>query len=123
MKRRLRVVATLLIPSAAVAYILTKPAEPEAVLRTVAEALGHKEPRAAPRSLDFDREHLQVVTDKLFEQVNKLRRLNERFVALNNVNLQSHDYYYYQRYYGSNYYKSDDEEEMETAPAASTSLR
>jgi capsular exopolysaccharide synthesis family protein len=44
-------------------------------------------------------------------------------VVLNNVNLQSHDYYYYQRYYGSNYYKADDEEEMETAPAASTSIR
>lgn len=43
-------------------------------------------------------------------------------VVLNNVNLQSHDYYYYQRYYGSNYYKSN-EEEIETAPAASSSLR
>ena len=37
---------------------------------------------------DFDREHLQVLTDKLSEQVERLRRINARFAALNDVNLQ-----------------------------------
>ena len=71
-----------------VAYVLTKPAEPEDVLRTVAEALGQKALPASPPPLDFDREHLQILTDKLSEQVNRLRRQNERFAALNDVNLR-----------------------------------
>ncbi len=71
-----------------VAYILTKPAEPEDVLRTVAEALGQKELPASPPPLEFDREHLQILTDKVSEQVERLRRLNERFAALNDVNLK-----------------------------------
>jgi PAS domain S-box-containing protein len=71
-----------------VAYILTKPAEPETVLRTVAEALGRRKPPASAPPLQFDRDHLQMLTDKLSEQVNELRRLNERFAALNKFNLQ-----------------------------------
>jgi diguanylate cyclase (GGDEF)-like protein/PAS domain S-box-containing protein len=70
-----------------VAHILTKPAEPETVLRTVAKALGQKGLSTVPPPPEFDREHLQIVTDKLSDQVNQARRLNERFVALNNVNL------------------------------------
>src|SRR6266702_8733121 len=54
-----------------VAYILTKPAEPEDVLRTVAEALGQKELPASPPPLEFDREHLHILTDKLSEQDRK----------------------------------------------------
>ena len=70
-----------------VAYVLTKPAEPETVLRIVSEALSQKEIPASPQS-DFQREHLQILTDKLSEQVGRLRRMNERFTALNDVNLQ-----------------------------------
>src|SRR5438309_1673 len=54
-----------------VAYILTKPAEPETVLRIVSEALSQKEIPASPQS-DFQREHLQILTDKLSEQVGRL---------------------------------------------------
>jgi diguanylate cyclase (GGDEF)-like protein/PAS domain S-box-containing protein len=70
-----------------VAHILTKPAEPETVLRTVSAALGQQGISPAPPPADFDREHLRILTDKLSEQVNAARRMNERFVALNNVNL------------------------------------
>src|SRR6266851_3500299 len=44
-----------------VAYILTKPAEPEDVLRTVAQALGQKKLPASALPPDFDREHLQIL--------------------------------------------------------------
>lgn len=71
-----------------VAYTLSRPAKPEQLLETVAEALGQVPATIVEPALDFDREHLQVVTDKLSEQVEQLRRINARFAALNDVNLQ-----------------------------------
>ena len=71
-----------------VSYVLTKPSEPELVLQTVAQALRQsKQPTPAP-TLDFDREHLRILTDKVSQQMEKLRLINERFAALNDVSLQ-----------------------------------
>jgi len=71
-----------------VSYVLTKPSEPELVLQTVAQALGQSKPPTPAPTPDFDREHLRILTDKLSEEVEKLRRTSERFAALNSVNLQ-----------------------------------
>jgi diguanylate cyclase (GGDEF)-like protein/PAS domain S-box-containing protein len=71
-----------------VAYTLSKPARPERLLEVVAQALGHVERDKVEPPPDFDREHLQILTNKLSEQVERLRRTNARFAALNDVNLQ-----------------------------------
>src|SRR5882724_10589485 len=68
-----------------VSYVLTKPGEPELILQTVAQALGQSKPPLPAPAPDFDRDHLRILTDKLSEQVEELRRINERFEALNNV--------------------------------------
>src|SRR5437867_6491818 len=60
-----------------VSYVLTKPSEPELVLQTVAEALGQSKPPTPAPTLDFDRQHLRILTDELSRQVDKLRRINE----------------------------------------------
>ena len=55
--------------------ILTKPAEPEAVLRCVAEALTPAAVLSQPlASEEFHKEHLRVLTDKLFKEVQALER-------------------------------------------------
>src|SRR5438552_3290267 len=71
-----------------VSYVLTKPSEPELVLHTLAQALGQSKPPTPAPTLDFDRQHLRILTDELSRQVDKLRRINERFAALNDVSLQ-----------------------------------
>src|SRR5881394_3440817 len=56
-------------------HILTKPAEPEVVLRIVAEALAPATTRSQPfSSEEFHQEHLRVLTDKLFKEVQALER-------------------------------------------------
>jgi CheY-like chemotaxis protein len=58
--------ARSLADACGVRHILTKPAEPEAVLRTVGDALGVAVPTPPSPPLEqFDREHLRVLTDKL----------------------------------------------------------
>src|SRR2546421_29321 len=49
-----------------VSFIITKPSEPEAILRTVDAALDqrHRVPPAPPTEA-FDREHVRLMTDKL----------------------------------------------------------
>ncbi|HTK73927.1 MAG TPA: HD domain-containing phosphohydrolase [Gemmataceae bacterium] len=56
-----------------VSQILTKPCDPETVLRTVQEAL-HAEPHAGavPRPSHFYREHLRILTNKLLQKVEDL---------------------------------------------------
>lgn len=71
--------------------ILTKPCEPEEVLRVVAAALGGSRdapPAPPPDEPAFDREHLTVLTDKLSEKVNELGRTNERLTALVELGLR-----------------------------------
>ena len=85
--------ARALALSSGVAYVLTKPAEPEEVLKIVGRVLsGESEtgmpPDAAPLTTEFDREHLRLVTDKLSEKAGDLRAANARLRALINIGLE-----------------------------------
>ena len=67
--------AWALAQACGVRHIITKPAEPEVVLKIVAETLDLAD--AAPSSLstdEFHREHLRVLTDKLSKQVQILEQ-------------------------------------------------
>ena len=69
--------------------VLTKPAEPEAVLRAVEAALGLSVPaESLPAPEEFDREHLRLLTDKLSQKADDLRATNERLSALIELSLQ-----------------------------------
>jgi PAS domain S-box-containing protein len=77
--------ARRLADACGVSDVLTKPCEPEVVLRTVEAALGHAPPpppASAPAANEFDREHLHLLTDKLSQQTDELRRTNERLTAI-----------------------------------------
>ena len=75
--------ARKLAAACGVSDVLTKPCEPEVVLRTVAAALGHASPPAsAPAAEEFDREHLHLLTDKLSQTADELQRSNERLTAI-----------------------------------------
>ena len=80
--------AEFLARSCGVSHILTKPCEPELILRVVDESLHTREYSAEP-SLppDFDQRHLRVITDKLSETANDLRMSNQRLKALVDINL------------------------------------
>lgn len=67
-----------------VSHILTKPAEPEEVLRVVDLLLGVSPPQSdlVMSPFDFDREHVRLLTDKLSENTNWLRSTNERLSAM-----------------------------------------
>ncbi|AMV27255.1 Blue-light-activated protein [Gemmata sp. SH-PL17] len=71
--------ATRLAETCGVATVLTKPCEPELVLRTVAAVL--ERPAVPLTQLDgaaFDRAHVHLLTDKLSERDAALRHTNER---------------------------------------------
>ena len=56
-------------------HIITKPAEPQVVLKSVTEALDLAVTLPQPLSPEeFHQEHLRVITDKLFKQVEALER-------------------------------------------------
>ncbi len=60
-------------------YILQKPAEPQEILRAVNGSL--KRPVAVsnlPNTGQLQREHLQILADKLYQKVNELEQANER---------------------------------------------
>jgi PAS domain S-box-containing protein len=81
--------ARALANACGVSHLLFKPCEPEAVLRTVDAALGVAPPVGpAPSGEEFDREHLRLLTDKLSQKANELRRSNERLTALIELGLQ-----------------------------------
>jgi PAS domain S-box-containing protein len=68
-------------------HVLTKPCEPEVVLRTLQAALdaGPAPPQALAR--DFDRDHLRLLTDKLSHKADELHRINERLTPLIDLGL------------------------------------
>jgi PAS domain S-box-containing protein len=71
-----------------VAHVLTKPCDPEVILRTVDAALGVAPPPCPPPpEPEFDREHLRLLTDKLSQKVDDLARVNERLTALVDLGL------------------------------------
>lgn len=60
-------------------HVLRKPSEPHEILRAVNDSL--KKPAAAtrlPQTGQLQREHLQVLADKLYEKVTELENANER---------------------------------------------
>lgn len=66
-------------------YILRKPAEPQEILRAVNGSL--KRPVASPRlpqTGQLQREHLQLLADKLYQKVSELEQANDR---LRNISL------------------------------------
>ncbi|HLY97869.1 MAG TPA: response regulator [Candidatus Angelobacter sp.] len=63
--------------------VIIKPAEPEYVLARVTLALGKPAAAEAPAvSLEFDRSHLRLLTDKLSSNVNALEAANQRLADL-----------------------------------------
>jgi signal transduction histidine kinase len=68
-------------------HVLTKPCEPEVVLRTVDAALDVASAPLPPMEAAFDREHLRVLTDKLSHKANELRRVNARLTPLIDLGL------------------------------------
>src|SRR6185436_11058530 len=66
-----------------VEHIITKPSEPQIILKTVSEALGLSVTiPASPPVAEFDREHLRLMTDKLSQKVAELEAVSLRLQAL-----------------------------------------
>jgi len=62
-----------------VQYILAKPTEPQEILRTVSEALKRPTtPSRLPQTGQLQREHLQLMADKLYQKVVELEKTNDR---------------------------------------------
>lgn len=79
--------ARALAQACGVFHVLTKPCEPEAVLHTVNAAL-NVGPIPTPRlEKVFVRDHLRLLTDKLAQKADELRRVNERLTPLINLGL------------------------------------
>ncbi|MDB6015058.1 MAG: response regulator receiver modulated sensor-containing diguanylate [Gammaproteobacteria bacterium] len=72
-----------------VARVLAKPSESAEILLAVEQALAGIHPSGAqPLAAEFDRQHLQLVTDKLSQNATELRAANARFAALIELNVQ-----------------------------------
>jgi diguanylate cyclase (GGDEF)-like protein/PAS domain S-box-containing protein len=72
-----------------VAHVLVKPCGARELLGAVAEALsGADTPASLQVDREFDREHLQLLTDKLSNKADELSALNSRFIALTELNVQ-----------------------------------
>jgi len=66
-----------------VEYVVSKPVEPQELVKTVDAALGLKPAAVAPPPPeDFDREHIRVLTDKVSTQAEEVQNLNARLEAL-----------------------------------------
>jgi diguanylate cyclase (GGDEF)-like protein len=64
-------------------HILGKPADPQEILRTVQEALKQPTtPTMLPQTGQLQREHLQLLTDKLYQKNKELEKANERLRSL-----------------------------------------
>ncbi len=72
-----------------VPYVITKPAEAEVVLRTVEAVLKSGPAFAQPVEETFEREHLQLLTDKLAEKTNILQSVNYQLKALIELSRQT----------------------------------
>lgn len=85
--------ARALARSGGVSAVLTKPAEPEEVLKIVGRVMSGKSETgmpsdASPLTTAFDREHLRLLTNQLSEKVGDLRTANTRLRALINIGLE-----------------------------------
>lgn len=71
--------ARALAAACGVQHLLFKPSEPEVILQTIAQALQQQEPQfSRPDTIDFDREHLRLLSDKLVLKVEELESANAR---------------------------------------------
>jgi PAS domain S-box-containing protein len=81
--------ARALAKACGVTHVLTKPGEPEVVLRTVKAAMGiTQSPVPLQTSAEFDHERLGLLTDQMSEKVAQLRIANARSAALIDLGLQ-----------------------------------
>jgi len=71
--------------SSGIQHVLRKPAEPQEILRAVNESLNRKTmPARLPQTGQLQRDHLQVLVDKLYQKIAELEKANER---LHNLSL------------------------------------
>ena len=72
-----------------VARVIVRSSGAAGIVRAVSEVLsGHAEPEAPSVDEGFDREHLQLITNKLAQKANQLKVANARFAALTELNVQ-----------------------------------
>src|SRR3984885_14624626 len=73
-----------------VSAVITKPSEPEEILKAVETAFRLTPVPAPPQTSthEFDREHLRLLTDKLSQKADDLIVINERLTELIDFNLQ-----------------------------------
>ena len=73
-----------------VSAVITKPSEPEEILKAVETAFRLTPVPAPPQTStdEFDREHLRLLTEKLSRKADDLQVTNERLSALIDLNLQ-----------------------------------
>jgi diguanylate cyclase (GGDEF)-like protein len=72
-----------LATASGIQHILGKPAEPQEILHTVHEALKRPvAPSKLPQTGQLQREHLQLLADKLYEKNLELEKTNERLRSL-----------------------------------------
>jgi DNA-binding response OmpR family regulator len=70
--------ARSLADACGVSHILTKPAEPEVLLGVVRAALSAKPYATAVPAVEFEHDHVRLLTDKLHEKVEELEAVNLR---------------------------------------------
>ena len=64
-------------------HILRKPAEPQEILRAVQASLKQPTiPSGLPQTGQLEREHLQLLADKLYQKVSELEKANDRLRSL-----------------------------------------
>ncbi len=80
--------AQRLAQSCGVSHILTKRSDPETVLGTVDAVLADAKLGPTAVQLEFDRDHLRLVTDMLSDTARKLSMTNSRLEALVEIGLQ-----------------------------------
>jgi diguanylate cyclase (GGDEF)-like protein/PAS domain S-box-containing protein len=81
--------AAALAKSCGVEQVIAKPCEPELILRAVDESLRHQPPHDATSvPVDFDQDHLRVITDQLSETADHLHESNARLSVLVDINLR-----------------------------------
>jgi diguanylate cyclase (GGDEF)-like protein len=72
-----------------VARVIVRSNGAAGIVRAVAEVLdGNVDPPAPPLDVGFDREHLQLLTNKLAQKAVQLKAANARFAALTELNVQ-----------------------------------
>jgi diguanylate cyclase (GGDEF)-like protein len=68
-----------LAQASGIRYVLGKPTDPQEILRTVQAALRQPTvPSRLPQTGQLQREHLQLLADKLYQKVSELEKANDR---------------------------------------------